>query len=90
MSASLRPHGTLKPPAKDALDVGKVSFRALLTSVHPGWDVISPEDVFVKKKLKAKVQMAINKAVEAILAGGESSVDDDEYYQTVSIAKTPP
>jgi hypothetical protein len=29
-----------------------------------GWEVIPPEDIFVKKKLKAKVQKAIDEAVE--------------------------
>ena len=56
--------------------MGTVSFRIILASVNPGWEVIPPEDIFVKKKLKAKVQKAIDEAVEAILAGEESSHEE--------------
>ena len=94
MATSLRSRTTVKPPAKDALDVGTISFRTVLTSVDPGWEVISPEDIFVRKKLKAKVQNVINEAVEAILAGEESSQEDDdsneEYNQNVSITEPLP
>jgi hypothetical protein len=80
MATSLRSRTTEQPSAKYALDVGSVSFRTVLTTVDPspGWEVITPEDVFVKKKLKAKVQKAINKAVQVILAEEESSPEDDD------------
>ena len=78
MATSLRSRTTVKPAAKDALDVGTVCFRTVLTSVDPGWEVIPPEDIFVKKKLKAKVQKAIDGAIEAILAGEESSHEDED------------
>jgi hypothetical protein len=89
MATSLRSRTIVKPPPADALDVGTVSFRTVLTSVDPGWEIITPEDIFVKKKLKAKVQKAINEAAGAILAGEESCQEDDdsneEYTQNVSI-----
>ena len=94
MATSLRSRTTVKPPAKDAIDVGMISFRTVLTSVDPGWEIIFPEDLFVKKILKAKLQNAINGAVEAILAGEESSQEDDDsnddYNQNVSIAEPLP
>ena len=49
MATSLRSRTTVKPPAKDALDVGTVNFGTVLTIVDPGWEVIPPEDIFVKK-----------------------------------------
>jgi hypothetical protein len=78
MATSLRSRTTVKPPAKDALGVGTVSFRTVLTSVDRGWEVIPPEDILVKTKLKSKVQKAIDEAVEAILAGEESSHEDED------------
>src|SRR5579862_3259110 len=95
MATSLRSRTMVKhPAAKDALDVGTVSFRTVLTSVDPGWEIITPEDIFVKKKLKAKVQKAIKESVEAILAGEESGQEDvdsnEEYNQTVSITEPLP
>ena len=94
MTTSLRSRTTIKPPAKDALDVGTISVRTVLTSMDPGWEVIPPEDIFVKKKLKAKVQNVINEAVKAILAGEESSQEDDdsneEYNPNVSITEPLP
>jgi len=81
MATSLRSRTTVKPPAKDALDVGTVNFGTVLTIVDPGWEVIPPEDIFVKKELKAKVQKSIDKAVKAILAGEESSQEDENSNQ---------
>lgn len=94
MATSLRSRTKVNPLAKDALDVGTIRSRTVLTSVGPGWVVIPPEDIFVKKKLKATVQNVINKAVEAILAGEELSQEDDdsneEYNQNVSITESLP
>jgi len=81
IATSLRSRIKVKPPVKDALDVGTVSFGTALTIVDPGWEVIPPEDIFVKKKLKAKVQKAIDEAVKAILAGEESSQEDENSNQ---------
>jgi len=80
MATSLRSRTTVKSLAKDALDVGTLSFGTVLTT-DPGWGVIRPEDMLVKKKLKAKVQKAINKAVEAILEGEESTQEDEDSNQ---------
>jgi hypothetical protein len=68
----------LMSPAKDCLDVGTFSFGTVLTSVAPGWEVISPEDVFITQKLKGKIQNAVTKTVNEILAGEESDEDDEE------------
>jgi len=63
---------------------GYGQFQSVLTSVDPAWEVIPPEDIFVKKKLKAKVQKAIDEAVKAILAGEESSQDEDSKLEEVN------
>jgi hypothetical protein len=60
---------------------GYGQFQSVLTSVDPAWEVIPPEDIFVKKRLKAKVQKAIDKAVEAILVGEESSQEEEDSKQ---------
>ena len=49
--------------------------------VDPAWEVIPPEDIFVKKRLKAKVQKAIDGSVQVILAGEESSQEEEDLKQ---------
>lgn len=78
---------TVKPPAEDPLTVGTVKFRTVVSSVDPTWEFIRSEDIFVKKTLKTKVQKAINEAIEAILAGEESSEEDEDSNEGVKARK---
>ena len=46
--------------------------------MDPGWEVIPPEDIFVKMKLKAKIRKAKDETVKEILAGEESNQEDED------------
>lgn len=78
MAASLRSRTTVRQPTKDAVEDNKTGFRAVLTSGKPGWDVISPEDTFVNKKLKRRIQNEIQKTVAAVLDDTEASQDEED------------
>jgi hypothetical protein len=54
MATSLRSRTTVKPAAKDSLDVGMVSFRTVLTSVDPDEEVIPPEDIRERESRSTK------------------------------------
>src|SRR3954452_14359544 len=42
------------------------------------WEIISPEDIFVKRNLKKKVQTAILKVAHSILQLKSYDIDEDE------------
>lgn len=67
------------PKSPDAFNECNVISRFVLTLVQSNWDIFSPEDVFAKRGLKARIQNAIVKVVEAMLNTRPST--DEESIQ---------
>jgi len=67
------------PNSPDAFDECNVISRFVLTLVTSDWDIIPPEDVFVKGGLKARIQKAIVKVVDSVLDTGSST--DEEGFE---------
>jgi hypothetical protein len=76
LSFPCAPEETVKAEAKDALEDGTVSFRTLLTVGILGWEIVSSESLFVKRKLKSKIQKSIEETAKAIIAAIESDDED--------------
>ena len=58
-----------------------VMSRFVLTLVISDWDITPPEDVFVKRGLKARIQNAIVKVIDSVLDTG-SSTDEEGSEET--------
>ena len=69
------------PKSPDAFDESNIISRFILTLVQSDWDVISPEDVFVKRELKARIQNAIIKTIDSML-NRSSSTDEERFQET--------
>src|SRR5271169_2166620 len=67
------------PKLPDAFDLSNVISRFVLTLVQSDWDILPPEDVFVKRGLKARIQNAIVKVINSML--NTSSSTDEERFQ---------
>src|SRR5579859_7649884 len=61
------------PKSPDAFDQCNVYSRFVLTLVISNWDITPPEDVFVKRGLKARIQNAIIKVIDSELDTGSST-----------------
>src|SRR5215471_14268873 len=54
--------------------------RFVLTLVQSDWDIFSPEDVFVKRGLKARIRNAIVKVINSML-NMSSSIDEERFQE---------
>lgn len=64
------------PKSPDAFEECNVISRFILNLVISDWDITPPEDVFVRRGLKARIQNAIVKVIDSVL-DTDSSTDEE-------------